>query len=771
MGRGGPGRLLLLALLPLFLTLHITPAAATTKSYLLIVSGPPASWSGLLDPLTKLYQILYVFEAINGIGLQIDDRFVPALKLLPGAQAVIEDRLHKLHTTYSWEFLGLEGSDGKASDLWENVAEFGKGVVIGNVDSGVWPTSDSFRADGMVAPTKWLGGCDASDDIDNAGCNGKLIGARVFSKGIQAQTSSKGGQMNQTVVNSPWDYMGHGSHTLSTAGGGFARPRAGSPWAHVASYKACYNEGCTSLDVLKAILTAVEEGVDVLSLSLGEPRAIDYAGDAIAIGTSLAISKGIVVVASAGNSGPQPATVTNVAPWILTVAASTMDRIFQVDVIFGATTIQGQSLSNSTLGNQEYEMISGENANFEDQSATDSAMCLPGSLDPSKVSNKIVVCTRGGGTISTGQVVKEAGGAGMVLCEGSGSDSSISAEPHVIPAAHCSYSQCREILDYLQSTTSPPVGQIKIREAKVGVTPSPMMADFSSRGPNTITPEILKPDITAPGVSVIAAYSQGVSPTGRSFDDRRVPYTVQSGTSMACPHVAGIAGLLKATYPNWSPSMIKSAIMTTATTGANDGSGIRDKMGTAATPFNYGSGHVNPVRALDPGLVYDTKPRDYANFICSLRPTSTEGLLPTSPPLPLSDLLIPLLLGADADPFECSQLGGVDGPENLNYPSIATTCLPVSGSVTVKRRVKNVGGGAPTYTASVTEPGGVRVTVQPSTLSFGGEIAEEEKDFTVMLEVHDAAVAADYVFGGIEWSDVDGGHRVWSPIVATTKCG
>ncbi|XP_044969140.1 subtilisin-like protease SBT5.4 [Hordeum vulgare subsp. vulgare] len=778
MGRGAGRALPLLLAVALLLAVHTTPASALTKSYLVMASQRPASWSALLTPITSQFRIFYTFEQINGIGLQINIDFVPALKLLPGV-LVIQDKLREVQTTHSWRFLGLEGSDGRPINEWENVANFGEGVIIANVDTGVSPTSASFRDDGSLPkPSRWNGGCQGY-----SGCNNKLIGARLFNEGMKAMSAEEGGvnrqQLNETDLNSPWDFVGHGTHTLSTAGGnlvpgvgafgrGTGTAKGGSPRAHVASYKACFEAGCSDLDILMAILTAVADGVHVLSLSLGAPAA-DYVSDVMAIGTAYAVTQLVVVVAAAGNSGPAAGSVSNVAPWMLTVGASTMDRIFPADIVIGAKTITGQSLSNSTLpANQPIAMISGENANAAGQSVASSVSCLPGSLDPAKVAGKIVVCTGSRGRGAKGQVVKQAGGVGMVLCNDAASGASIITDPHIVPTAHCSYSQCQEIFNYLQSTGSPS-GYIKTRDAEVGVKPSPMMAAFSSRGPNTITPQILKPDITAPGVGVIAAVSEEVSPTGLLSDGRRVPYGVMTGTSMACPHVAGIAGLLRARYPKWNPNMIYSAIMTTASRGANDYNAIRDETGGAATPFSYGSGHVNPARALDPGLVYDTTTHDYANFICSMKPTNTHGQLPVSLPLPLeelSTLLIGMFDGTDSNPFECSK--GINRPEDLNYPSISVACLPRSGSaVTVKRRVKNVGGGAVTYRVSVTQPAGVKVSVNPNTLSFSGKI-EEEKHFTVTLLVYDATTAADYVFGGMEW--LDGNHRVWSPIVATTKC-
>nr|XP_034899672.1 subtilisin-like protease SBT5.3 [Populus alba] len=151
----------------------------------------------------------------------------------------------------------------------------------------------------------------------------------------------------------------------------------------------------------------------------------------------------------------------------------------------------------------------------------------------------------------------------------------------------------------------------------IGVVPNPVMAAFSSRGPSLIEPAILKPDVTAPGVDVIAAYTEAIGPSELPFDKRRTPYITMSGTSMSCPHVSGIVGLLKAIHPDWSPAAIKSAIMTTAKTKSNSKKRILDADGQPATPFAYGAGHVNPNLAADPGLVYDTNVIDYLNFLCA----------------------------------------------------------------------------------------------------------------------------------------------------------
>ncbi|CAD6237228.1 unnamed protein product [Miscanthus lutarioriparius] len=707
----GAGRVFLLALVLLF-ALQTTPASADKKAMhdammlpllspfcllpcVIFFSAFPASLNALLATITDDFTILpYDLRAISGVALQIDESFVPLLRQLPGVIAVIPDTLYKPHTTHSWDFLGLAGNGGEITPAWSS-AKLGVGTIIGVIDTGVWPESQSFQNDTMpdVPLGRWRGTCEKGND-PTFQCNRKLIGARFFSEGIQASGAlgDGGGQQqpSQADLSSPRDYVGHGTHTMSTAGGSFVRGASvfghgkgtaagGSPGARVAAYKACYEPGCSSIDILAAIVAAVADGVHVLSLSLGAPPG-DYLTDLTAIGAFFAVQSGVTVVCSAGNSGPQPSTATNLAPWIFTVGASTMDRDFPAYVSFNGATIQGQSLADSTLPiGQPYQIISGEKANAVNQPTGNWSLCLPGSLDPDKVKGKIVVCVRGvNARVEKGN----------------------------------------------------PLGYINATDESFGVKPAPKIAAFSSRGPNAITPQILKPDITAPGVNVIAAYSGAVSPTELPFDDRRVAYNIMSGTSMSCPHVSGIVGLLKTKYPSWSPAMIKSAIMTTGT---------------------------------DPGLVYDTTLVDYTNFLCSLKPTqTTQDPIPSLPvdlPMmgslspPVTSLLLPLF-NAAGEPCKCSQ-GPYGRPEDLNYPSIAVPCLSGSGA-TVKRRLKNVGGAPSKYKVTVTEPAGVKVTVAPSELDFVW--VGEEKEFTVKLDmdVNAPAAANDYVFGSIVWSDADG---------------
>ncbi|RZS02121.1 hypothetical protein BHM03_00032105 [Ensete ventricosum] len=500
------------------------------------------------------------FRSLNGFIPTL--AFVPVVEY-PGVVSVFPNRGYKLHTTRSWEFLGLE-RDGRVpkQSLWSK-ARFGEDTIIANLDSGITIQ--------------------------------KLIGARYFNKGYEALV----GPLNATFK-SPRDYDGHGTHTLSTAGGGFVSSanifgygngtaKGGSPRARVAAYKVCWppvnGSECFDADILAAFDAAIRDGVDVISVSLGGDP-VDYFQDGLAIGSFHAVKKGITVVASAGNSGPKLATVSNLSPWMFTVGASTMDRQFLSYIAFGNKRIKVSLSPRGLPGKRLYPLISSPESKLVNATARQanykftcslfrfcSRLCYVGSLDPSKVKGKIVVCLRGiTARVEKGEAVHQAGGIGMVLANDVDNGNEIVADAHVLPATHITYSDGLNLFSYLRSTKSP-LGYITRPKTKLGAQPAPFMAAFSSKGPNTITPEILKlnehlphclqPDVTAPGVSVLAAYSGAVGPTGLVFDGRRVAFNAESGTSMSCPHISGVAGLLKTLHPDWSPAAIKSAIMTT----------------------------------------------------------------------------------------------------------------------------------------------------------------------------------------------------------------
>ncbi|CAI9260395.1 unnamed protein product [Lactuca saligna] len=620
----------------LFSTLLYRPTFAAKRSYVVYLGAHSHTFQLSTSDLNRVRDTHYEFlgsclgskdkakdaifysytRHINGFAAILEDEEASQIAKHPTVVSVFLNKGRQLHTTRSWDFMGLEDNGViSSSSIWKK-ASFGENTIIGNLDTGVWPESKSFRDEGMgPIPLKWKGACINGADATFR-CNRKLIGARYFNKGY----ASVVGPLNSTF-NSPRDHEGHGSHTLSTAGGNFVSDasvfgygngtaKGGSPNSRVVAYKVCFppvngNE-CFDADILAAFDMAIHDGVDVLSVSLGGD-AVPFFNDSVAIGSFHAVKNGVVVVCSAGNSGPDDGTVSNVATWQITVGASTMDRQFpSYAVLSNNMSFKGESLSAKSLPkNKFFPIISSLDAKAAKADAKDAQLCKAGSLDPKKAKGKILVCLRGDNArVDKGQEAALAGAVGMVLANNLLSGNEIIADPHVFPATHITYTDGLAVYSFLNSTKNP-MAYITHPSTKLDTKPAPFMAAFSSKGPNTITLEILKPDITAPGVSIIAAYTESQGPTNQDFDTRRVQYNCVSGTSMSCPHVSGIVGLLKTLHPDWSPAAIKSAIMTSARTRDNAVEPITNASHTKATPFSYGAGHVQPNRAMDPGLVYD----------------------------------------------------------------------------------------------------------------------------------------------------------------------
>ncbi|CAJ1943622.1 unnamed protein product [Sphenostylis stenocarpa] len=274
----------------------------------------------------------------------------------------------------------------------------------------------------------------------------------------------------------------------------------------------------------------------------------------------------------------------------------------------------------------------------------------------------------------------------------------------------------------------------------MGVKPAPMVASFSSRGPNLLDPAILKPDVTAPGVNIIAAYSEGISPTGLESDKRITPYMALSGTSMACPHVAGLVGLLKSLHPNWSPAAIKSAIITSATTKDHSKRNIRTSLLKESTPFDIGAGHIRPNRAAAPGLVYDLNTTDYLNYLCGRGYDSSQLQLFYNKPYTCPK------------PFSLA---------DFNYPTITIPRIEPGKSVNVSRTVTNVGSPS-VYRVRIEAPPKVVVSVKPRKLRFKKK--GEKKEFRVSMTLSPQATnITGFAYGLLTWTDHK--HRVRSPIV------
>ncbi|XP_057742232.1 subtilisin-like protease SBT1.1 [Arachis stenosperma] len=692
-------------------------------------------------------QLLYVYETnMFGFSAHLSSKQLEYLNQVDGFLAAMPDELLTLHTTHTPHFLGLQNGRG----LW-SAPSLASDVIVGILDTGIWPEHISFQDTGLTeVPSRWKGSCEEGTKFSASNCNKKLIGARAFYKGYEKVI----GRINETLdYRSPRDSQGHGTHTASTAAGnmvnnaslfGMAKGSASGMryTSKVAAYKVCWPLGCANSDILAAMDQAVADGVDILSLSLGG-IAKPYYNDSIAIASFGATQNGVFVSCSAGNSGPFKSTVGNVAPWIITVAASYTDRSFPTKVKLG----NGQVFKGASLYHGKTIQLPLVHANTTGTQRT-AQFCTKGSLDPKLVHGKIVACERGmNSRTEKGEVVKMAGGAGMLLLVNQGEE--LFADSHILPATSLGASASNAIRNYIHSAKSP-TASISFIGTTYG-DPAPVMAGFSARGPSIVGPDVIKPDVTAPGVNILASWPPLTAPSLLKSDKRSVLYNIVSGTSMSCPHVTGIAALLKSVYKDWSPAAIKSALMTTAYTVNNRGSPLLDIASNTssafANPFAFGSGHVNPECASDPGLVYDITNKDYLNYLCSLNYTPTQIAI------------------ISKGHFKCSkdsffQLG------DLNYPSFSVS-FDINGtnsSVTYKRVVTNVGYPSSSYTVKVEEPNGVLIKVEPRNLRFGK--LGEKLNYSVTFVANGGTTISDTsTFGSLTW--VSGKYNVRSPIAIT----
>lgn len=587
------------------------------------------------------------------------------------------------------------------------------------------------------------------------------MGARFFSKGHEAAgPGGLGVGINNTVeFRSPRDADGHGTHTASTAAGrysfkasmeGFASgiAKGVAPKARLAVYKVCWKDsGCFDSDILAAFDAAVSDGVDVISISVGGGDGISspYYLDPIAIGSYGAVSRGVFVSSSAGNDGPNGMSVTNLAPWITTVGAGTIDRNFPADVILGnGKKLFGVSLyAGKPLSGKMYPLV------YPGKSGILSAsLCMENSLDSNIVKGKIVICDRGSNPrVAKGLVVKKAGGVGMILANGMSNGEGLVGDAHLLPACAVGADEANVIKAYAASSVLAKAS-ISFGGTRIGIKPAPVVASFSGRGPNGMNPEILKPDLIAPGVNILAAWSDAVGPTGLDSDNRKTEFNILSGTSMSCPHVSGAAALLKSAHPNWSPSAIRSAMMTTASVVDNRYKPMTDEStGKPTTPYDFGAGQLNLDLAMDPGLVYDITNNDYVRFLCSI------GYGPKT---------IQVITKA---PVNCPIKTPV--PENLNYPSIVALFSRRVWGKTLFRSVTNVGPTSSVYRVRVEAPKGVTVTVKPTRLVFSERVRRLSYYVSVKAGNKSSLVlgGSGAVFGSLSWSD--GKHVVRSPIVVT----
>ncbi|KAB2618261.1 subtilisin-like protease SBT5.4 [Pyrus ussuriensis x Pyrus communis] len=675
-------------------------------------------------------------HGFRGFAAKLTDLQAFQISKMPGVVSVFPNSKRSLHTTHSWDFMGLLGEETMEISGYSTKNQVN--VIVGFIDTGIWPESPSFDDANMPpVPARWKGRCESGEKFTALTCNRKVIGARYYNSGYEAEEEST----TTVSFRSPRDSSGHGSHTASIAAGRYVLnmtykglaaggARGGAPMARIAVYKTCWNSGCYDVDLLAAFDDAIRDGVDIMSVSLGPdaPQG-DYFSDAISIGSFHAARHGILVVASSGNEG-NPGSATNLAPWMLTVGASSTDRDFTSDIILeNVANFTGESLSLIEM-KASARIISASEANAGYFTPYQSSYCLESSLNRTKARGKVLVCRHAESSteskLAKSMLVEKAGGVGMVLIDDADKDIAV---PFVIPSAIVGQRIGHQILSYIIRARKP---KSRILPAKtiLGLKPAPRVTAFSSKGPNSLTPEILKPDVTAPGLNILASWSPAA---GNKL------FNILSGTSMACPHVTGIAALIKAVYPSWSPAAIRSAIMTTATLlDKNHKPILVDPEGRRGNAFDYGSGFVNPKRVLDPGLVYDAHSADYVEFLCSVGYDKKAVHQITR------------------DNSTCKQ--AFRTASDLNYPSITVPYLV--GNFSVTRTVTNVGKPKSIYKAVVSSPVGINVTIVPNRLIFNR--FGQKIQFTVNFKVA-APPSKGYAFGFFSW--VSGRSRVTSPLV------
>uniref|UniRef100_A0A162A3Y3 Inhibitor I9 domain-containing protein n=1 Tax=Daucus carota subsp. sativus TaxID=79200 RepID=A0A162A3Y3_DAUCS len=474
--------------------------------------------------------LVYSYQrSLNGFVAKLANAEVVKLRATKGVVSVFPNRKLQIQTTRSWDFLGVPRS--------QPIKPTDGSVIVGMLDTGIWPESKSFEDESFGAPpSKWKGTCQSN----NFTCN--------------------------------------------------------------------------------------------------NVQPVPYDQDSISIGSFHAMKNGILTSCAAGNSGPIRKQVSNYFPWALTVAASTIDRKFVTKVVLGdGQTFFGTSLNGFTPNATAFPLVYSGDANNVTFGAgpEQSKMCLWGTLS-NKAEGGIVLCdyANDGGTA---RLAKAAG----IIMPFSYLEIAFSFPA---PAVFISHEDHDKLFDYIR-TTEIPIATILHTEAFED-SMAPLVTKFSSRGPNPISPEILKPDITAPGANILAAWSPlGLFSVYR-FDKRSVDYNIVSGTSMSCPHATGAAAYVKASHPDWSPAAIKSALMTTAT--------IMDSRKNPDAEFAYGSGQIDPMKAVDPGLVFDASEADYINFLCG------EGY----------NISTIRLISGDAS--NCSTASKT---WDLNYPSFALSLL------------------------------------------------------------------------------------------------
>jgi subtilisin family serine protease len=724
----------------------------------------------------KVYSYRHAF---NGFAAKLTE--VEASKLRGNKEVlqVWEDRAIEIDTNNSPQFLGLLD---RREGLRERLFLKGENVIVGVLDSGIVQEHPSFsdtrtlplpkicekpawwnrRACEFIAsnrnvkvygppPRDWAGVCQAGEAWSERDCNNKLIGARWYVEGFRQADGSL--NIVEDEFLSPRDSSGHGSHTASTAAGNevtaslagkpLAEISGMAPRARIAAYKVCWlapeaeNFSCFFSDSAKATDDAVADGVDVINFSVGTASAFNDPQDLAFLD---AVSAGVFVARSAGNEGPEPGTTAAGEPWVMSVGASTMDgtafalatRINAPAAVAGEYPSLEGVITRSLIesGPVTADVVAADPIDACDRRDADDNVIEVGLRN--SMTGKIALIERGG-CFFTEKIENavNAGASGVVVYTTptqpkTAMGGTATALTLSIPGVMIDNAPGVALLAELAAGRTANATLAAGDFVKESITGN-VMADFSARGPYATESDWLKPDITAPGVRVLAGSTP--QPADGSYGDF---FAYLSGTSMSSPHIAGLAALIKQAHPDWSPAAIKSALMTSARQDVLKEDGV-----TPADPFDYGAGHVDPNKAVDPGLVYDADQFDYLAASCGT--------------------VSPLITPDDCSLLEAA--GFSLDPADLNLPSIGVGELP--GSKTIKRKVTNVAKrGSGLYAVSVEAPDGFTVQVSPDRLFLHpGQTAEYEVTIT-----NETAPAGEWRFGSLTWTEARKGYKVRSPI-------
>ncbi|KAL8487560.1 hypothetical protein ACS0TY_023574 [Phlomoides rotata] len=695
-------------------------------------------------------KLIYTYDhAFHGFSAMLSKDELKALKSSQGFVSAYPDHPVTPDTTRSTEFLSLNSASG----LWP-ASQYGKDVIIGIIDTGIWPESPSFSEKGMTEiPARWKGICQEGEEFNSSSCNRKIIGARYFNQGARAENPDF-----QFSPNSARDDDGHGSHVSSIAAGNYVdgvsffgyapgTARGVAPRARIAVYKVLWRGGGVSSDMLAGIDQAVADGVHILSLSLGLGGNNLYE-NALAIASFGAREKGILVSFSAGNRGPSVRSIREKGiPWAVIVASGTLDRWLAGTITLGnGKTITGWTAFPASAVIRNTPLF--YNQTLSACSSTDLAQAYDNRV-------MIMVCN------ITSQDIFAFRSLMTTLSESFIQAAIIIADFYSInransfpfPGSVISPAEAQELINYV-SSTSEPTASIDFQQTILGTEPraAPALSDDSSRGPARSYERILKPDLMAPGVSILAAYNPEIAISGGQPNIGRniflsSDYNILSGTSMACPHISGTAALLKAAHPEWSPSAIQSAMMTTANPLDNTNQPIKDTAFDyqVATPLGIGSGIVDPNRAIDPGLIYDASAQDFVNLVCSMNFTQeqTRAIIRSN--------------------YNCT-----NPSSDLNYPSFVALISAAEIGRTLTRRfqrtVTNVGEGAATYKVRLEVPLNTTIRVQPQTLVFRKKNEKQSYSLTIRYK---GDIQIQHRPGSIIWIDQSGKYRVRSPIMVS----